>query len=286
MLLEPAKPFSESTKTYETADIILLGIPLDATVSFRPGTRFAPSAIREISWHLEDYNFTTDEIILDVPFFDVGDVRLTRDLVHNLNEIRSLIKKILRDRKIPVSIGGEHLITFPILQAMSKHYPDLHVLIFDAHTDVSDNYRKLHLSHSTVVKLAYNLLGNDRIFMFGTRSGTKDDKQFIEGKIFSFYEPPHSKLLENLKYKPVYISMDVDVLDPVVAPGVTTTELMGWKYEDLFETIQKFRKLKKIVGFDITEICPPYDPAGVTILIGAKVIREILFLLHRYRKNA
>jgi len=286
MLLEQAKPFSESTKTYKTADIILLGIPLDVTVSFRPGTRFAPSAIREISWHLEDYDYLTDKNILDVPFFDIGNVSLKGNLESNLSEARYVIKRILDERKLPVSLGGEHLITFPILQAMSKHYPDLHVLVFDAHTDVSDNYRNLYLSHSTVMKLVYNLLGENRIFMFGTRSGTKDDKQFIKGKIFSSYEPPSSKLLEKLKYKPVYISIDVDVLDPVVAPGVSTPELMGWKYEDLYETIRRFRKLKKIVGFDITEICPPYDQAGVTTLIGAKVIREILFLLHRNRKNA
>lgn len=286
MLLEPTKPFSESTKTYETADIILLGIPLDVTVSFRPGTRFAPSAIREISWHLEDYDYLTDENILDVPFFDMGDLHLTGNLDNNLTEIRSAIERILDDRKIPFSIGGEHLITFPIVQAVIERYPDLHVLVFDAHTDLSDSHREMHLSHANVMKLVYDIVGDNRIFMFGTRTGPGEDKEFLKGRIFSSFKPPPDELLKKLKNKPIYLSIDVDVLDPSIAPGVTAPELMGWRYEELYKTIKRFRGFKKIVGFDITEICPPYDPAEITTLIGAKVVREIMFLLNRLLKNA
>jgi agmatinase len=285
MPLEPVKPFSESLKTYETANIILLGIPLDATVSFRPGTRFAPSAIREVSWHIEDYNYLTDENILDVPFFDIGNLSLKGNLDSNLAEIRSSVERILDDEKIPISIGGEHLITFPIIQAISEYYPDLHVIVFDAHTDLSDDYRKMRLSHGNVMKLVYDVVGNNRIFMFGIRTGTKEDRQFMEGKISSSYELPSYEFLKKFTDSSVYVSIDLDVLDPSVAPGVSTPELMGWRYEDLYETIKRFREFKKIVGFDITEICPPYDPANITTLIGAKVVREILFLLKKC-KNA
>lgn len=286
MLLKPVKPFSESRKTYETADIILLGIPLDVTVSFRPGTRFAPSAIREISWHLEDYNYLTDEDILDIPFFDIGDLHLTGNLDNNLDEIRFTIKRILDDRKIPLSIGGEHLITLPIIQALSEIYHDLHIIAFDAHTDLSDKYRNIQLSHANVMRLVYNIVGRKRLFMFGTRSGTKEDKQFMAGNIFSSYEPPEASTIEKLKDKPIYISIDIDVLDPSIAPGVTTPEPLGWKYEELYETIKKFSRFKKIVGIDITELCPHYDPTGITSLIGAKATREIMFLLNRSLKNA
>lgn len=286
MLLEPVRPFSESTKTYETADIILLGIPLDVTVSFRTGTRFAPSAIREISWHLEDYNYLTDEDILDVPFFDMGDLHLTGDLDNNLDEIRSVIKRILDDRKISLSIGGEHLITFPIIQTMSEVYHDLHIVVLDAHTDLSNEYRNMQISHANVMKLVYDIVGRERLFMFGTRAGTKEDKQFMNTNIFSSYNPPDTFTMKKLKNKPVYISIDMDVLDPSIAPGVTTPEPLGWKYEELYETIKKFSGFKKIVGIDITEICPHYDPAGITSLIGAKVVRELMFLLSRCLKNA
>ncbi|MFZ6016524.1 MAG: agmatinase [Nitrospirota bacterium] len=286
MLLEPVKPFSESKRTYETAEIIILGIPLDVTVSFRPGTRFAPSAIREISWHLEDYNYLTDEDILDVPFFDMGDLCLTENLDNNLIEIRSVIKRILDDRKIPLSIGGEHLITFPIIQALSEIYHELHIIALDAHTDMSDEYRNIQLSHANVMKLVYDIVGRKRLFMFGTRSGTKEDKQFMAGNIFSSYKPPEAFTIEKLRDKPVYISIDMDVLDPSIAPGVTTPEPLGWKYEELYETIKKFSGFKKIVGTDITELCPHYDPTGITSLIGAKAAREIMFLLNRCLKNA
>lgn len=281
MLLEPVKPFSESRKTYETADIILLGIPLDVTVSFRPGTRFASSAIRETSWHLEDYNYLADENILDVPFFDMGDLHLTGNLDNNFKEIKSVIKRILDDRKRPLSIGGEHLITFPIIQAISEYYPDLHVIVFDAHTDLSDSYRNMQLSHTNVIRLVYDIVGSNRIFMFGTRTGTKEDKKFINGRIVSSYDPPSDEILEGLEDKPVYISIDVDVLDPSVAPGVGTPELLGWKYEELYKTIRRFDRLNHIVGADIVEICPPYDRTEVTTLIGAKIVRELMFLVNK-----
>lgn len=286
MLLEPVRPFSESTKTYETADIILLGIPLDVTVSFRPGTRFAPSAIREISWHLEDYNYLTDEDILDVPFLDMGDLHLTGDLDNNLDEIRSVIKRILDDRKISLSIGGEHLITFPIIQTMSEVYHDLHIIVLDAHTDLSNEYRNMQISHANVMKLVYDIVGRERLFMFGTRAGTKEDKQFMNSNIFSSYNPPAAFTMKKLKNKPVYISIDMDVLDPSIAPGVTTPEPIGWKYEELYETIKRFSEFRKIVGIDVTEICPHYDPTGITTLIGAKVVRELMFLLSRCLKHA
>lgn len=285
MLLKPVKPFSESRETYETADIILLGIPLDVTVSFRPGTKFAPSAIREISWHLEDYNYLTDEDILDVPFFDIGDLHLTGNLDNNLDEIRSAIKRILDDRKIPLSIGGEHLITFPIIQAMSEYYLDLHVIVFDAHTDLSDEYRNLRLSHANVTRLVYDVVGRERLFLFGTRTGTKEDKQFMESKILSSYGPPRDELLERLENKPVYISIDVDILDPSVAAGVSNPELGGWKYEELNKTIRRFAILNKIIGADIVEICPNYDSSGITTLVGSRLVREVLFLINTTLKK-
>ncbi|MEW6162892.1 MAG: agmatinase [Nitrospirota bacterium] len=285
MLLEPVRPFSESTKTYESADIILLGIPLDVTVSFRPGTRFAPSAIREISWHLEDYNYLTDENILDVPFFDIGNLSLKGNLDSNLAEIRSSVERILDDEKIPISIGGEHLITFPIIQTIIKRYTDLHVLVLDAHTDLSD-HRNMLLSHANVMRLVYDIVGRERLFMFGTRAGTKNDKQFMDGNIFSSYNPPDALSIKKLKNKPIYISIDMDVLDPSIAPGVTTPEPMGWKYEELYGIMKRFSEFKKIVGIDIAEICPYYDPTGITALIGAKVVREMIFLLDRCLKNA
>lgn len=286
MIFEPVKkPFSESKKTYESAEIILSGIPLDVSASFRQGVKFAPSHIREISWHIEDYNYLTDENILDVPFFDAGNLILSGDLNNNFNEIKSQIKKILEDRKIPVCVGGEHLISLPIIESLHQSYPDLYVIVFDAHTDLSDEYRKMKISHASVMRLVYDILGDGRIFMFGTRTGTKEDKEFLNEKIFSSPNPPVIELLEKIKDKPVYISIDVDVLDPSIAPGVSTPELGGWSFNDLYKTIRMLDTLNKITGVDIVEICPPYDPSEITSLIGAKLLREVLFLLSRTQKK-
>jgi agmatinase len=273
------KPFFISGCDAKRASVILVGAPIDSTGSFRTGTRLAPSAIRAISWTLEDYSILEERAIAEASFIDGGDIFFTGDLKHNLREIETFVRRAHRRGKKTLLMGGEHLITYPAVRALAGIYHDLHFVVFDAHTDLGDPDRKMNLSHATTTKLVFDLLGKGRVFMFGARSGLKGDMEFIRENFVYSREAPADDILERLVDKPVYVSVDIDVLDPSVAPGVTTPEVLGWRYETLSEALDRMSRLKRIVGADIVEICPAFDPAGVTALIGASVVRKLIFLM-------
>ncbi len=273
------KPFFVSNCDYRKASVILVGAPLDATGSFRAGTKFAPAAVRAISWTLEDYDIIEGRAISEVAFFDTGDIFFTGDLKRNLGEIESLVRRVNSKGKKTLLIGGEPLVTYAAVKALSKIYPELNFIVFDAHTDLGDPARKMKFSHATTTRLVFDLLGRGRIFLFGARSGLKGDVEFARENFVFSRHPPEDGIIESLVDKPVYISIDIDVLDPSVAPGVTTPEVLGWRYETLYETLSRLSRLERIVGGDVTEICPAFDPSGVTALIGASLVRKLLFLL-------
>lgn len=273
------KPFSESRFSAKNARVVLAGVPLDATGSFRSGTRHAPSAIREISWHLEDYCLLDGRSILEAAFYDAGDVHLTGDLKNNLREIEKFTTAIIRKGKKPLLMGGEHLVTYPVVKALAKSHADLHVVIFDAHIDMGDSSRKMKLSHACVTRLILERLGSGKIFLLGARSGSRKDEELLGDVIIHSSEGPSEEMLRTLRSRPVYVSVDVDVLDPSAAPGVSTPELLGWTFHMLDEALGSLAGLKNIVGADVVEICPPCDPSGVTSLIGASIVRKLIYLM-------
>ncbi len=275
------KPFFISGCDYKRASVILAGAPIDSTGSFRSGTRLAPSSIRAISWTLEDWSILEGRAIAEAAFFDGGDIFFTGDLKHNLREIESFVGRNRKKGKKTLLMGGEHLITYPAVRALVKAYGDLHFIVFDAHTDLGDPDRKMSLSHATTTRLVFDLLGKGRVFMFGARSGLKGDLEFIRDNVVYSREPPSDDVLARLEDKPVYVSVDIDVLDPSVAPGVTTPEVLGWRYEALSDALDRLSRLRRVVGADVVEVCPAYDPAGVTALIGASVVRKLIFLMDR-----
>ena len=274
----PVKPFSESACDARKARVVLAGAPLDATASFRSGTKMAPSAVREISWHLEDASLLDGRSILDAAFVDAGDLHLAGDLRHQLKDIERFVASVARKGKKPLLLGGEHLITYPAVRALAARHEDLCVVVFDAHTDLGDAYRGMKLSHASVMKLTYELLGAGRIFMLGARSGTPEDRALLGSEIFHDPRGLPEEALRRLKGRPVYVSVDVDVLDPSAAPGVSTPELLGWTYRALHEALRSLSEVR-VVGADVVEICPPYDPSGVTALIGAGLVRTLIHLM-------
>ena len=278
-MIEPVKPFLGSRKNYNESSIIIFSVPLDATTTFRPGARFGPSSIRDASYVLEEHDYITGEDILDVPFHDLGELQLSGDLSTALNEIKEAADKILKDSKKPLALGGEHLITYPLIQAMIKKYSDLHVIVFDAHTDLRDEYLGLKTSHATVMRRVYDLLGPKRLYQFGVRSGSKEEKEFSQGRIIgsSF---PGKNLLNQLKAKPVYLSIDIDVLEPASAPGTGTPEPCGWSTKELINSITALRGLN-VIGADLVEVSPHHDPSGITAINAARAVRELLHLLHK-----
>ena len=268
---------------YEDAKVVLYGAPFDSTTSYRPGTRFAGQAIRNESYGLETYSPYQDKDLLDCHVFDSGDLELAiGDSEKVLAAIEERAGEILKDGKLPFLIGGEHLVTLGSIRAVAGQYPDLHIIHLDAHTDLREDYLGVKLSHACVIRRCWEILGDGRIHQFGIRSGEK----------FSWAAEGHTNLhpfdlegleetIENLKGKPVYFTVDLDVLDPSVFPGTGTPEPGGVDYITLQRAVTAVCSNVNLVGCDVNELCPTYDASGVSTAVACKIIREMLLAIGR-----
>lgn len=276
--------FQSCDNTYEESNVVIFSSPMDATCSFRPGTRFAGPAIRQDSIGLEWYSPYFDMDLKDVKTCDIGDLDLPMgDVEKDLDEISRVTKCILDDNKKTMMIGGEHLVTLGTIREYIKKYPDLHIIHFDAHTDLREEFLGRELSHATVLRKCYDLLGDGRIYQFGIRSGDSSEfKWASEGHthLRKFDLVGLDKCIEALKDKTVYITIDLDVLDPSIFPGTGTPEAGGITYKELQQAILDMKGLHNIVGADIVELSPHYDASGVSTAVACKVLREMVLLLH------
>lgn len=266
---------------YEEARIVLFGAPFDSTTSYRPGTRFASRTMRAESYGLETYSPYQDLDLEDSKIFDGGDLELCfGDTNLALQDITKCTGQILKDNKLPVMIGGEHLVTLGAVRAVFEKYPDLHILHFDAHADLRQEYLGAELSHASVLHRVWDLVGDGKIYQFGIRSGER--AEFLWGKehVFTrkFDFEGLEEAVEALKDKPVYFTLDLDVLDPSVFPGTGTPEAGGVSFLQLLEAILKVGNLN-IVGCDINELSPLLDSSGASTAVALKVLRELLLKL-------
>jgi len=277
--------FQSCTSEYSEASVVIFSSPMDATTSFRPGTRFAGNAIRVDSFGVEWYSPYRDMDLKDYQTTDIGDLDLpTGDVEASLQVIYNTAKAILKDGKKPMMIGGEHLVTYPVIQAMAEKYPDLHIIHFDAHTDLRDTFFGRKLSHATVLRRCHDVLGDGRIFQFGIRSGDKSEFDWAASGHTYLHKYDFEGLetiIEKIKNKPVYITIDLDVLDPSVFPGTGTPEPGGMQYKELLKAFDAFEKLTNIVGADLVELAPMIDASGASTAVAAKSLREMVLLLHK-----
>lgn len=276
--------FQSCDANYDEANVIIFSSPMDATCSFRPGTRFAGPSIRQESIGMEWYSPYFDRDLKDYKTCDIGDLDLPMgDVEADLDEISRVTADILSDGKKTMMIGGEHLVTLGTIREYVKKYPDLHIIHFDAHTDLREEFLGRELSHATVLRKCYDLLGDDRIYQFGIRSGDRSEfKWAAEGHthLRKFDLVGLDECIKTLKDKPVYITIDLDVLDPSIFPGTGTPEAGGITYKELQQAILDMRGLNNIVGADIVELSPHYDPSMVSSQVACKVLREMVLLLH------
>lgn len=265
---------------YDTADIIMLGLPFDGTVSYRSGSRFAPEQIRLASWGLEEYSPRFDKDINDCNFHDVGDLEFPLgNTVKSLELIKDNVKQIYDDGKRLLGIGGEHLVTYPEIVAISDVYgDDLAIVHFDAHTDLRDEYMGEKLSHSAVIKLCSSYVRPENIKQIGIRSGMKEEWEFMKRNNTFIKDNNDYKSLDCLLGKKVFVTVDLDVLDPSVMSGTGTPESGGMSFNELmgwFEYLKKF----DIIGADVVELAPDYDTSGCSTAVATKVIRELLMIM-------
>ena len=268
--------------SFEEASTVIFGAPFDSTTSYRPGTRFASKTMRAESFGLETYSPYQDKDLTDIAVFDGGDLELPFGSPEQaLADIEQCAGEILDAGKRPLMIGGEHLVTLGAVRAAVKRYPRLHIVHFDAHADLRDDYLGQTLSHATVLHRCWDLVGDGRIFQFGIRSGDREEFLWGKGHVSTrrFDFEGLEDCVQSLEGEPVYFTIDLDVLDPSVFPGTGTPEAGGVTFPQLLEAMLTVSQLH-VVACDINELSPPYDPSGVSTAVACKVLRELLLSLN------
>lgn len=263
---------------FDEARAVIFGAPYDSTTSFRPGTRFGPSAVRTESFGIETYSPYQDrDLETDVRVHDAGDLELPFGAPDRaLDMIEAKASEILDAGKIPVLLGGEHLVTLGAVRAAAKRFPDLRIIHFDAHADLREDYLGVKLSHACVMRRCHDVLGDGRIWQFGIRSGTRDEFAFMKaGHVTT--EPFSVKTLSSLEFAagtPVYLTVDLDVLDPSEFPGTGTQEAGGLKFAELLSALTEIFSRFNVVAFDNVELSPALDPSGRSTALACKLLRE------------
>lgn len=278
MLNRNADVFIGCDSEYNNADIVMFGAPFDSTTSYRPGSRFGSRAIRAESYGIETFSPYQDRDLSELRVFDAGDLELPfGNPEPALSLIEGITAEILNNGKLPLMIGGEHLVTLGAVSAVAKKYPDLHIIHFDAHADLRDDYLGQRLSHATVLHRAWDIVGDRKIHQFGIRSGDKSEFEFAKSHTFMqrFDFDGLDECVKSLRGKKVYFTLDLDVLDPSVFPGTGTPEAGGVSFIELLDAIKKVCGLD-IAGCDITELAPNLDTSGASTAVACKLVREIL----------
>ena len=284
MLNKYTETFLECTADAQEAKIVLFGAPFDGTTSYRPGTRFGSGAIRRESYGIESYSPYQDGDLLDGRVLDCGDLELPiGNSEKALAAIQAMEEEILSAGKLPFMLGGEHLVTLGAFRAAVKKYPGIHIIHFDAHADLRQEYLGVELSHACVLRRCWELTGDGRIHQFGIRSGDREEfrwgKDHVETRKFDF--EGLEETLDRLKGKPVYFTLDLDVLDPSVFPGTGTPEPGGVSFEELRKAAELVCRKADVAACDVNELSPPYDPSGISTAAACKIVREMLIALQK-----
>lgn len=283
MMLPNIETFIGCESSFEEASIVLYGAPFDSTTSFRPGARFGPSAMRHESFGLETYSPYQDKDLIDISVFDSGDLELcfgSSEIA--LSDIQKRAEEILKAGKFPLLLGGEHLVTLGAVRAAAAKYPDLHIIHFDAHADLRDDYLGAKLSHACVLRRCHEIVGDGHIHQFCIRSGEREEFQFASRHtdFHPFTFEGLGETVRELKEKqvPVYFTIDLDCMDPSVFPGTGTSEAGGVSFLELLKAIRIVSQTN-VVGADVNELAPMLDVSGVSTATACKVLRELLLAI-------
>lgn len=285
MLQPNIETFIGCDSEYDQARIVLYGAPFDSTTSFRPGARFGPSAMRHESFGLETYSPYQDADLTDCVVFDSGDMELCFGSAEAaLQDIEARAAEILTDGKFPLLLGGEHLVTLGAVRAMVQKYPNLHMIHFDAHADLRDDYLGAKLSHACVLRRCHDLLGDGRIHQFCIRSGDREEFRFARTHtdLHPFGFDGLEACVSSLRAQgvPIYFTIDLDCLDPSAFPGTGTPEAGGVSFVQLLEAIRTVCTAN-VVGADVNELAPALDASGVSTATACKVLREFILALYK-----
>ena len=282
-ILPARPPFIGCGASYEDAKFVMFGAPFDSTTSFRPGARFAGQAMRAESVGIEKFSPYQNRSLDEIPICDAGELELPfGSAARALDEIEGFVSRVIGDGKTPVMIGGEHLVTLGAVRAAAKRYGGMAVVHFDAHADLRDGFMGESLSHATVIRRVWDILGDGSIFQFGIRSGDKEEFDWANGRVYTerFKAASMERVAGIISGRPIYVTLDLDVLDPSEFPGTGTPEAGGLSFAELLDAVITLagpaeKSRNKIAGFDLCELSPHYDASGVSTAAACKILREM-----------
>jgi agmatinase len=284
-MVVPGVSFKEAKASFEEAHFVIVGVPFDSTTSIRSGTRAAPNAVREASYNLESYLFEHDTNLEDIPIHDAGNIEPCSTMEEMAKATKAEAKSIVSAGKFPIFIGGEHSISIPVIESFN----DIGVISIDAHLDFRDEYMGNKMSHACVMRRAADYLGIENVLPFGVRSiSAEEKKQRMPNYIDAYQiheqgiETSWKRAMNILRKEKVYFSLDIDGIDPAYAPGTATPEPFGLSSYDVKKCINMLGE--RMVGFDVTEISPPYDH-GITAALGARMIQEVICVVWKHSDN-
>lgn len=290
LFISPSSFFMGNQQTYEEADYVILGVPLDVTSTYRPGARFAPYAIREASLNIEGYSFRTKVDVEDLKIHDLGDLNIAGDVELTLGRLALVAQGLFEAKKVPVFIGGEHTITLGIMRSLGENTA---LVSFDAHLDLRNEYLGLTVSHATFMRRIKEQVNPSKILEIGTRAVCREELDYTKKSGIEFFTAFQirgygiAKTAETIDCiladcEKIYLTIDLDVLDPAFAPAVQNPEPEGLETTTLLELLEVVCD-HLVVGFDLVEVAPHYR--GITAIQAAKTVFEVLCFLERARKS-
>jgi len=261
--------------------VVILGIPLDRTSSFMPGTRFGPDAARAGSVNIESFSPYLRRDAAELPIHDAGNLELSYDTpTRHLELIASAARDNHAAGRRQLAIGGEHTITPAIVQALARAHPDLCVIHFDAHSDLRDTFQGEKWCHATAMRRVLDYVPRDRLFQLGIRSFSRAE-EMTAANVYPFdVLAPVKEVARAVGARPTYVTLDVDVLDPGVMPEVQTPQPGGCSFRDLAESLSALSKLS-VVGADLVEFCPRSAFPSTFSPVVAELARELAITLAR-----
>ncbi len=268
---------------YEKSKYVVLGVPFDSTVSFRPGCRFGPDRIREFFYQLETYDIETGLDFEDIDVYDGGNLSFETNTEYIIKKIRRIVSEIVSDKKIPVLLGGEHTITLGGIKGLLEEDNEFFYIVFDAHLDMRDEYPLgSTLTHATVNRRIIEEIGEENILVIGVRAFSKEEYKFVKEHNIRVYPVDHEIDLSILKNRSVYVSIDLDVLDPSIAPGVGNPEPLGMSLKELLSFLKYIGEHSNVRVIDIVELNPVYDINGLTTAVASKILQKTLIYIEYF----
>ena len=294
LVISQSNIFGGIQKPYEKAKYMVFGVPFDVTSTYRTGSRFGPNAIRQASQNIETYSFRAGIDAEDLPLHDLGDLHVSTSPKRTVNMLKPVVADILAAGKMPVAVGGEHTVTLGILKGLGAKARGTAVVSFDAHLDVRKEFLGLTLSHTTFMRVIAEEVKPAKIVEVGTRAMCKEELAYAKEAGIDFFtsqlirKEGAARIIQRLKeehaqYENLYLTIDMDVLDPAFAPAVQNPEPDGLEIHTLLDILCALCD-KRVVGFDVVEITPIYDQ-GISAIVAAKVLFEVLCQLEKARKG-